>query len=167
MIVSFFSHTEYTTWIDYSRNPDCLYQEDIDFDPTKQTIELLEDWGEFSIEVSDIPEPPETDSEKKIRKVQEFVLADDIDEFDWEWVFISPEDYSRLIILRDFEGDNGAQQAMLAKTDMKHLAMFKALWVPVDTLKTVYADEIAKLTEISMTRVAIGLNPFDLSFLDE
>lgn len=101
------------------------------------------------------------------RKIGQFIASEDITDFDWEWVEITPEDYSRLIILRDFEWDNGAQQAMLAKTDMKHLAMFKGMWVPVATLKAVYADEIAKLTEISKTRVAIGLNAFDLSFLDE
>lgn len=124
------------------------------------------DWEIFQYEEPEIVYE-ETPEQFRQRKIWEFIASKKIEDFEWEWVEITQDDYSRLIILRDFEWDSWAQQAMLAKTDMKHIYMFKSLWVPLDTLKVVYAEEIAKLEEISKTKQALWLNPFDLSFLYE
>jgi hypothetical protein len=38
--------------------------------------------------------------------------------------------------------------------------------VPLASVKAMYAEEIEKIQAVSNTRVALGLNPFDLSFLN-
>jgi hypothetical protein len=164
MLISFFP-TSYETGIDYSSHPDCIGVHEVDCDLSIH-IPTLVDWQVVLINRPAEPIPPETAEQRRTRKIEEFISAWSIVDFDWEDIVLHKDDYSRLITVRDFDNDAWAQAAMSAKTDMKHIAMFLWMGVPLASVQAMYAEEIQKIQAVSNTRVALGLNPFDLSFLN-
>lgn len=120
MFISFFSHTDYTTGIDYQSHPDCIHQEDLNFDPNTQIANLQRTKkGEYSIQIQDKPEPPETAETKKSRIFQSLVSLTSLDattdQSILEWVTFSDKEKWDLIVERVFGGNPHAQSAMFAK----------------------------------------------------
>ena len=64
-----------------------------------------------------------------------------------------------------FEGNPYAQLADLTKSQVITLALLAPV-LGKEVINTAYADLIATLRKVSDARVANGLSPFDLSFLD-
>lgn len=104
MLLSFFS-SWYITDNDQSHNPDCIYQEDIVFDPTTQTVELIETEWVYSIRVSDIPRDPESPSEKKARVIEAIISAEDISTLDTEGVTFTKKEKWEIISRKLYEGN--------------------------------------------------------------
>lgn len=59
MIISFFSSTDYATWIDCSDHPDCIGVFTPDFNPNTQTIKLDIETNQILITDNPIEQPPE------------------------------------------------------------------------------------------------------------
>lgn len=104
----------------------------------------------------------ETPEMKKQRVFGKFIATENIEDFDWEWIELTTNEYSQLITARDFEGDNGSQIATITKSLFKCMAIFVQMGVPVETIKTVFAQEIEMAKKVSDSRVALGLSPFEL-----
>lgn len=162
MIVSFFNGDPLpVTWVDYSQHPDCLYQEDIQFDPITQDAKLsTKKWVHTIIVSQKII--PETDQEKRKRVFDAFISSSDFSDFDWEGVELTTNEYSQLITARDFSGDNWSQVAMLTKALFKCMALFVQVGIPKETMQAVFSDEIQVANKVSESRVALGLSPFEL-----
>ena len=113
MIISFFSHTDYTTWVDYSWNPDCIKQEDIEIDIDTQMPILIENDGEFSIQIQDKPIPPK---DPEVRK-KEILLALSFDNIDDTVIDFDVSDIEiwEIITRLVFDWNPYAQAAMQAK----------------------------------------------------
>lgn len=103
--------------------------------------------------------------EKRMEKINEFLSVASIDNFNWDGVEITTDEYNSLIVMRNFSGDTGSQIAMLTKSTFKILALLINMGLTKNTVKAVFAEELAVIEKISETRVALGLAPFDLSFL--
>lgn len=167
MIISFFSNVDYTTGVDYSGHPLLLHQEDIDFDPETQIAELTENNGQYIVKISDMPETPENEDfqERRKRVFGNFITAETLEDFDWEGIELTEQDYNNLIILRNFSGDAGSQVAMLTKAIFKTLVLFMQIGVKKEQIAELFGPELIEVQKISETREALGLNPFDISFL--
>lgn len=170
MIISFFSKTDYTTGVDYSNHESLVFQDDLDFNPETQIAELIEEDGSFSIKISEKPQEPKVESfqEKRTRVFQKFIEAETLEDFDWEWVEPTEQDYNNLIVLRNFSGDAGSQVTMLTKAMFKILAiLIEKKVIPIEELAYLFQEDLKKTQEISETRVALGLKPFDFKFLQK
>lgn len=168
MIISFFSEIDYTTGVDYSNHESLVFQDDLDFNPETQTAELVEEDWNFSIKISEKPEEQKVESfqEKRTRVFQKFIEAETLEDFDWEGIEPTEQDYNNLIVLRNFSGDAGSQVTMLTKAVFKILAiLLEKKVIPIEELAMIFQEDLQKTQEISETRVALGLNPFDFSFL--
>ncbi len=115
MIISFFSHTDYTTGVDYSSNPDCLHQEDIEINLDTHIPVLIEEDGEYSIEVQEKTLPPETSEEKHARVYNSIISTESLDDIDLEWEIFSDFEIGELITARCFGGNPHAEKALTNK----------------------------------------------------
>lgn len=116
MFVSFFSTSSTPIiWADYTNHPDCIYAEDIDFNPETQTPNLIEEDGEYSIDIQDKPLPPESPEEKKARITNLLISTENYEEVDTEWVTFEKSDIWPMIIARFFGGDTNAEMAYLQR----------------------------------------------------
>lgn len=111
MKISFFTPTEYVTWVDYSTNPDCLGAFDVDFNPEAQ-IAILED-GE--VVVTDKPKQPESPTEKHDRIYQSIITAKSLDKIDLEKEEFSDIEIGDLITAKVFENNPHAEKALTNK----------------------------------------------------
>ena len=84
MFISFFSKTEYVTGADYSQNPDCIHQENLDMNVDTQEPVLTGSEGNYKIEILDKAIPEETAMQKHARIKQALLSTEDISEFDLE-----------------------------------------------------------------------------------
>lgn len=120
---------------------------------------ILQDW-----EIIEAPRE-ETITEKRTRLFEKFITEKDVTNFDWEGYQLSENDYNQLIVLRNFNWDHGSQIATLTKMHFKHIGIYLQLGIPKEQIKQIFSEEIAMVKKISESRVALGLSPFDLSFL--
>lgn len=169
MYISFFkNNNEAIIGTDYSWHNDILHQEDLDFNPETQIAELIENNWKFSIKISPKlnEEKIESETEKRNRIFNAFVEAENLENFDWEWVTPTESDYNHLIVLRNFRGDHGSQIAAITKSIFKIFAILIQMGIKKEQINTIFSDEIAMVKKISESRVALGLSPFDISFLE-
>lgn len=137
----------------------------------KENFMILEYSDEIKnpmLQDGEIVETPqeESEEEKRTRIFQKFIEAKTLEDFDWEWIEPTEQDYNNLIVLRNFSGDAGSQVTMLTKAMFKILAiLLEKKVIPIEELAMIFQEDLQKTKEISETRVALGLNPFDFSFL--
>lgn len=63
MIVSFFSDWNHSVWVDYSKHPECVHVEDVDFNTENQNLILTEKKWKFSVKVVEKHDPKSLFSE--------------------------------------------------------------------------------------------------------
>lgn len=119
---------------------------------------IFENGKIIEAEVSESPE------EKRQRKFAEFAEADEeeLENFDWEGVEITEQDYNHLIVLRDFNGDHGSQIALLMKAFIKLLAILVQKPELKPIILQAFSDELELVTHLSESRKALGLNGIEL-----
>lgn len=124
--------------------------------------------SQFNIETEKVEkiiiEYVEWEFEKRQRIFDEFISSPSIDDFDWQGIELSTEDYNNLIVARDFGGDSWSQVAILTKSLFKMMGILIEMGVPVATIQTVFTEELAMARKISDSRVALWLSTFDIPF---
>lgn len=107
MFVSFFDNWEKAVWVDCTGHENCIHVEDVQFDPTIQDVILKEKKWVFTVEVVDLPPPPETEDAKKSRITLALITSEDPTSVDTEGVKWFDIDYC--INQRFFGGDRGKE----------------------------------------------------------
>lgn len=115
MFISFFSKTEYVTGADYSQNPDCIHQENLEMNVDTQEPVLTGSKGNYKIEILDKAIPAETAMQKHARIKQALLSTEDISDFDLEWEQFSDIEIGDIITARIFQGNPYAQLVLQAK----------------------------------------------------
>lgn len=107
MLISFFSPTDFTTWVDHSSHPDLIYQEDIEINLDTHIPVLIEEDGEYHIEIEEKSLPPETHEQKVARISSLLISEEDYEAVDTEWVI--GFDIDSMVVARFFGGDRGKE----------------------------------------------------------
>lgn len=123
MLVSIFKDLTFTTWIDYSSNPetsewnpDCVECVDVDFNPLIETLEIEETDGEYVVNIMQLPQAEESSETRHARIYQSILEAEILDlELDLEWEEFTDFEIGEIITTRLFGGNPHAQTALLRK----------------------------------------------------
>ena len=109
MIISFFSQSRFSTWVDQSSHPDLIYQEDREINLNHQIPRLIQNEEGYHIEMDDLPPAPETHDQKVARVSSLLISEEDYEAVDTEWLTRSDLDRDHLILSRFFGWDRGAE----------------------------------------------------------
>ena len=154
MLISFFSKTEYVTWADYSSDERCILQQDIEFDPEKQSAYLDDD------DIIQIVDKVITHEESKLQKHErvKWVLfnAPDLSEIDMEWEQFSDIEIGDIITARVFGGNPYAQMVLQAKVTKALLKQIAGQATEADTQIIQYGDIVTE--QVNVVRRVFGLS---------
>lgn len=156
MIVSFFSETEYTLWVDNSSDERCIYQEDIDFSPNEENIQLVKDGNTWKIVISNKEKNPETAFEKHNRIKKLVVETIDITTVNLEGETFSDIEIWDIITARVFWGNPYAQMVLQAKVTKALLKQIAGQATESDTQLIQYGDVVTE--QVNVVRRVFGLS---------
>lgn len=152
MLVSFFSKTEYITWVDYSEDARCILQREVEFSPDTHFLQL---WDDNEVVIIPKAVSVETTIEKHSRIKQALLSTEDISEFDLEWEQFSDIEIGDIITARIFQGNPYAQLVLQAKVTK---ALLRALsGTPAEGDDAIIATGDAVTAQINKIRNVFGL----------
>lgn len=94
-------------------NPDCIACIEVDFNPSIETLEIVEKKGKYSANIIPIPPPPETPEDRKSRIRNILITTDEYTTVDTEWVTFDKSEVWPMIISRYYKWDQNAEMAYL------------------------------------------------------
>lgn len=156
MFVSFFKNWEKAVWIDCQNNPDCIHVEDIDFNVYTNDVVLTENKWKYTVEVIDLPTPPETPSEKHSRIYQSIISSETLDDIDLEWETFSDFEVWEIITARCFGNNPHAEKALTNKVLAVTLALLQGVEM-TEWMAWKIAEATEKKSEVDAVRNLFNL----------